>query len=166
MFDNNYITRKGYPFIIRTEHTSTIEHTFTKDGKYHESHDLPVLTLVRRSKKKVKKKVITVVFKVGDAVYTNSAVNKTPHITYTELARFENEFEVEEVEANSERLIGREVTVYNRYLFAVPVKGVITGVNSRDGSYSVDFYPNQHSGSNVTKHNGKYFFKEECRIKE
>lgn len=63
-----------------------------------------------------------------------------------------------------EDLKGKEVTVYCRYLFAVPVKGVITDVSPHDGSYKVDFYEGQHGGSNVTKQNGSYFLKEQCRV--
>lgn len=62
------------------------------------------------------------------------------------------------------RLVGRHVTVYDRYRFAVPVKGRILEVNPHDGSYKIDFFEGQHGGSNVTKFNGSYFFKEQCNL--
>lgn len=59
-------------------------------------------------------------------------------------------------------MIGKTVIVYDRYLFAVPVKGIIVDVSTRDGAYKVNFF----SGANVIKHNGKYFFVEQCKIEE
>ncbi len=59
--------------------------------------------------------------------------------------------------------IGEEVTVYNRYLFAVPAKGYIVGISSMDQALQVVFPLEENK--NVRKHSGKYFFKEECRKK-
>lgn len=60
--------------------------------------------------------------------------------------------------------IGRTVTVYDRYLFALPVKGCVTGVSDQDGAYRIQFFTGQPGGNNVTNHSGKYFMKEQCRI--
>ena len=57
---------------------------------------------------------------------------------------------------------GQEVIVYDRCLFAVPVRGVINNI-SNDGALKVTFYPNNPGGSNLTQHNGKYFLREQCR---
>lgn len=65
-----------------------------------------------------------------------------------------------------ENLIGKEVVVYCRYLFAVPVKGRIIEVAELDGAFSVKFHGTNPGGSNVTKHNGKYFHHEQCKVIE
>lgn len=65
-----------------------------------------------------------------------------------------------------ENLIGREVTVYDRYLFAVPVKGRIVGIAEKDGAFRVEFYDDNPGGSNVTKHNGKFFHHQQCRLED
>ena len=65
-----------------------------------------------------------------------------------------------------ENIIDQEVTVYDRYLFAVPVKGVVTAISITDGAYQVTFYENNPGGPNVTKHNGKYFHHQQCRVRE
>jgi hypothetical protein len=62
--------------------------------------------------------------------------------------------------------IGRQVMVYDRYRFAVPVLGVIRDISSHDGAYQVDFYSGQNGGDNVLKHNGMYFLQEQCRLVE
>ena len=59
-------------------------------------------------------------------------------------------------------LIGCTVTVYDRYLFAVPVRGVITAVSEKDGAYQVDFF--QEGGQNVIRYSGGYFHHQQCRI--
>ncbi len=63
-------------------------------------------------------------------------------------------------------LIGKQVTVYNRYLFAVPVKGTVIGLSDHDGALQVRFNDNNPGGSNVTKHNGGYFLRQECKLEE
>ena len=69
------------------------------------------------------------------------------------------------METNKE-LIGEQVTVYDRYLFAVPVKGYITNVSEKDGAFAVTFYNDNPGGHNVIKHNGKFFHHQQCRIRE
>lgn len=64
----------------------------------------------------------------------------------------------------SSDIIGKRVTVYNRYLFAVPVKGTIKSISPHDGSYQIVFDKDQHGGSNVNKHDLGYFFPQECVI--
>jgi len=64
----------------------------------------------------------------------------------------------------NENILGKDVIVYSRYLFAVPVRGHIIGISSKDGAYQVSFYANNPGGSNVTKYDGKFFHKEQCRI--
>lgn len=63
-------------------------------------------------------------------------------------------------------IVGKVVTVYDRYLFGVPVKGYITGVSSHDGAYKVSFFLDNPGGLSVVKHNGKHFHEEQCRIKQ
>lgn len=60
--------------------------------------------------------------------------------------------------------VGREVTVYDRYLFAVPVKGEVISVSGHDGAYQVKFFTNNLGGHNVNKHDGGYFHPEQCRL--
>jgi len=59
--------------------------------------------------------------------------------------------------------IGQVVIVYDRYLFAVPVRGIIERVSSYDGALKIGFYLLNPGTPNVTKHNGKYFHREQCR---
>lgn len=65
---------------------------------------------------------------------------------------------------DSAEFIGKKVVVYNRYLFAVPVKGTIIGVSTKDGAFQVNFDEGQPGGSNVNAKSGSYFFREECRV--
>jgi len=60
--------------------------------------------------------------------------------------------------------IGKRVKVFDRYLFAVPVMGVITAVSSKDGAYQVTFDSNNPGGKNVTKFNDSYFHHQQCMI--
>lgn len=62
------------------------------------------------------------------------------------------------------KLIGCKVAVFNRYLFAVPVKGTIVGISSKDNSFQIVFDENNPGGTNVNKHDNGYFFQEECKI--
>lgn len=59
--------------------------------------------------------------------------------------------------------IGDSVTVYNRFLFAIPVNGIVRQISSKDGSLSIVF--DEDENRNVIKHNESYFFIEECRIR-
>jgi len=61
------------------------------------------------------------------------------------------------------KLVGRQVMVFNRHLFAVPVKGTIQSVSSHDGSYQIVF---QEGQANASKHDGSYFFPQECQLME
>ena len=63
-------------------------------------------------------------------------------------------------------LIGMDVIVYDRCLFAVPVKGYITAISNHDRAYQVSFYLDNSEGINVTKHDGKYFHPEQCMVTE
>lgn len=54
------------------------------------------------------------------------------------------------------------VTVYDRYHFAVPVRGIIRETNHN--SYKVDFFSNNSGGKNVNKHDGKWFLKGQCHV--
>jgi hypothetical protein len=62
------------------------------------------------------------------------------------------------------------VTVYNRYLFAVPVRGRIMGVSSHDGAYWINFFPGQHGNPDKRNSNdpskGSYHFPQECIIED
>ncbi len=62
------------------------------------------------------------------------------------------------------KFVGQRVTVYDRYLFAVPVMGVITGVSHTDGAFQIDFNSDNPGGHSVTQHNGKYFHQEQCKV--
>ena len=61
-------------------------------------------------------------------------------------------------------MIGKTVWVYDRNLFAVPVRARIESVSTHDGAYQVTFFPTNPGGHNVTKFNGKYFFPEQCSV--
>lgn len=59
-------------------------------------------------------------------------------------------------------VLGREVLVYDRYRFAVPVIGVITDV-SHDGAYKIEFISDSPS---VLRCSGDYFFPEQCLLSD
>ena len=63
-------------------------------------------------------------------------------------------------------LIGMEAIVYDRYLFAVPVRGYIASISDHDGAYQISFYTDNSGGPNVVKHDGTYFHPEQCRVTE
>ena len=63
-------------------------------------------------------------------------------------------------------MIGKIVIVYDRYLFAVPVKGVVTAVSEKDGAFQVTFFKDNPGGQNVVKHNGSYFHYQQCKVIE
>jgi len=67
--------------------------------------------------------------------------------------------------SNEMALIGKKVIVYDRYLFAVPVEGIITNISEKDGAYAVTFSDNNPGARNVQKHNGKFFHHQQCRVK-
>ena len=60
-------------------------------------------------------------------------------------------------------VVGDRVTVYNRYLFGVPVRATVIGVGRCDDSLQLSFDEGPHGQHNVTDRNGGYFFREECR---
>ncbi|MCK4240847.1 MAG: hypothetical protein KAX30_04430 [Candidatus Atribacteria bacterium] len=64
----------------------------------------------------------------------------------------------------NKNVVGMDVVVYSRYLFAVPVRGYITAISAKDGAYQVSFYTDNPGSPNVIKHDGKYFLKEQCRV--
>lgn len=57
---------------------------------------------------------------------------------------------------------GNTVTVYDRYRFAVPVRGIVRETNHN--SFKVDFFTNNPGGKNVNKHDGKWFLKGQCKV--
>ena len=59
---------------------------------------------------------------------------------------------------------GKHVIVYDRYLFAVPVKGVVTNISDKDGAFQVNFFEDNPGEQNILKHNGKYFHHQQCEI--
>jgi len=62
--------------------------------------------------------------------------------------------------------IGDILIVYDRYLFALPVKGVVMGKSTHDGSIQINFHPfkdTNHGGINTLAYSGKYFHPEQCR---
>lgn len=59
---------------------------------------------------------------------------------------------------------GKTVTVFDRYFFAVPVRGIITGTNH--DSFKVQFFANNPGGQNVKKHDGSWFLKGQCHVDE
>jgi len=67
-------------------------------------------------------------------------------------------------ELRDRSVIGADVIVYDRYLFAVPVRGVIRSVAEKDGAYQVDFYQDNPGGLNVCKHSGGYFHHQQCEV--
>jgi hypothetical protein len=60
--------------------------------------------------------------------------------------------------------IGKTVMVFDRYHFAVPLKGRIQDVASKDGAYKVSFYNKQHGYPNYLQFNHTYFFAQQCQI--
>ena len=60
--------------------------------------------------------------------------------------------------------VGGRVIVYDRYLFAVPVKGTITGISDKDGAFQVTFDSDNPGSPNVNKHNGSYFHHQQCEV--
>lgn len=59
---------------------------------------------------------------------------------------------------------GNTVTVYDRYHFAVPVRGIIRETNHN--SFKVNFFTNNSGSTNVNKHDGKWFLKGQCKVDE
>jgi hypothetical protein len=57
---------------------------------------------------------------------------------------------------------GNTVTVYDRYLFAVPVRGIIT--ETKHDCFRVDFFTNNPGKINVNKHDGSLFLKGQCKV--
>lgn len=83
------------------------------------------------------------------------------------LIEMRGEYEIPDDEPEENKSpIGRNVCVYNRYLFALPVYGRVIGVSQKDGAYQVEFFDNNPGGSNVTKHSGGYFFQQECVLED
>jgi len=59
-----------------------------------------------------------------------------------------------------------EVIVYDRYLFAIPVKGKVINIADKDGALQIDFYGYNNPGQlNVIKHNG-YFHYQQCYFED
>lgn len=59
---------------------------------------------------------------------------------------------------------GNTVTVYSRYHFAVPVRGIIKETNHN--SFKVVFFTNNPGGHNVNKHDNNWFLKGQCKVDE
>jgi len=59
--------------------------------------------------------------------------------------------------------VGDIVVVHNRSLFAVPVKGRVTDISS-NGALQVFFFNDNPGGQNVTKFDGTYFRRQQCRL--
>lgn len=64
------------------------------------------------------------------------------------------------------KLIGKTAIVYDRYHFALPIKGRIEDVAERDGAYQINFYSDQHGYPNYMDMNHTYFFSQQCQIVE
>jgi hypothetical protein len=73
---------------------------------------------------------------------------------------------VEKKEKDMEFKIGSRVIVYDRYLFAVPVRGWVTEISDKDGALRVSFDDDNPGGHNVNKHDGKFFHHQQCRFYE
>ena len=61
-------------------------------------------------------------------------------------------------------LIGKTVVVYDRYHFALPLKGRIQDISEKDGAFKVSFYSKQHGYPNYLKMDHSYFFSEQCHV--
>lgn len=61
-------------------------------------------------------------------------------------------------------LVGKLVLVYDRYHFAVPLKGRITSVSRKDGAYQVKLLPDQHGFPSYMMMNQMYFHHQQCEI--
>lgn len=66
--------------------------------------------------------------------------------------------------SSPQELIGRRVVVFDRYHFAVPVKGEIREYNDHDGSLKITFDENNPGGTNVTKFNDMWFLSGQCQF--
>jgi len=56
-----------------------------------------------------------------------------------------------------EPIQGQEVIVYDRYLFEVPMTGIIQHISRDTGALMVKFH------TPITKHSFRYFYREQCR---
>ena len=63
-----------------------------------------------------------------------------------------------------ENVIGRTVIVYDRYHFALPLKGVVIDVAEKDGAYQIRLLENQHGYPNYMNMSKTYFFAQQCRF--
>jgi len=61
-------------------------------------------------------------------------------------------------------LVGRTVIVYDRYHFALPLRGKIEDVAGNDGAYKVLFYDGQHGDPNYHSMDHTYFFAQQCEV--
>jgi len=60
--------------------------------------------------------------------------------------------------------VGKTVIVYDRYNFALPLKGMVEKISEKDGAYQIGFYSNQHGYPNYMTKNHTYFFSQQCQI--
>ena len=74
------------------------------------------------------------------------------------------ETEIANNTAKNNKLIGKTVIVYDRYHFAVPLRGWIEDVSEKDGAYQVSFYSNQHGYPNYLKWDHTFFLSQQCHI--
>ena len=65
-----------------------------------------------------------------------------------------------------QNVIGRTVIVYDRYHFALPLKGIIVNVAEKDGAYCVRLHPDQHGYPNYMEMSETYFFSQQCELQE
>lgn len=66
----------------------------------------------------------------------------------------------------TDSLIGKTVVVFDRYHFAVPLRGRIQDVAEKDGAYKVSFYSKQHGYPAYLQMDHNYFFRQQCQIIE
>lgn len=100
-----YPTSRAYPIAIYHAPTART-YTLTINGKLHEDHDFPAITLVSRPKKKIKKKVSVWVNVYKDGVMARDVFFHKPdaqsvaiskyNCTYLDTIELTGEYEVEE----------------------------------------------------------------------
>ena len=76
------------------------------------------------------------------------------------------EDEPEIVAVSDESVTGRTVLVYDRYHFAVPLKGQIQEVSPKDGAYKIRLYEDQHGYPNYMKFSGLYYHHQQCELQD
>lgn len=68
----------------------------------------------------------------------------------------------------TEKWMNKDVVVFDRYMFALPMRGKVIDVADKDGAVKVIFDKDNpgNGAGNISKHDGQYYHYEQCRVLE